>query len=793
MSRQLEGPIADLPLAEIITAWMPWWLFAPIAGTLVAVLVFLSTRDRRSAGPMPGIVLTSLRVTSALLFLVVLLDLTSVRRQEVEHPRELLVVLDTSRSMAIRDAVPSREAASDGLFRRVDRARELLRENIAQVESRFLVTQWTLGAALEELGDSGTSIEPDARVTDLSSPLLEEVLRRPKDAVAAIVLASDGNHNAAGDPLLTARTLGSLGVPVFTLGVGSESSPENVALLELFATGRYLAGDGVRLELHVAHPGYGGLTTNVSLRDGEELVGDFLITFPEDVSTSVWPLEVPMRKSGRRRLSARIDALPGEAASTDNEISTWVDIGAETIRALLVDGGPRWEFRYLESAWERDERIELVAQHAANAPDAEQLPDVPRDRAGLYGFDIIVLGDVSPDAFAPDFAELLVDFVEARGGALVLASGPRWQPRDWTSTALERVLPIELLEPRPAETLGARLARDGPRLRLTEEGLGDALTRLTSGDARNARLWNLLPPPRWFQPIAALRPGATRLVDVERGSREVLPAGDATPVLVRRLHGLGQVLWLGIDSTWRWRFRYGDLLYSRFWSQVARQGAAGGLPNDGSGAVLRTDRESYSGTETIRVSARLAPDSKGGESEGPESIDCVVSLTKAVRDGEDREHRIRLRRVPRSAGRYIGELPASEVLASFVGSRDRVESSDGSDDASLLCQLSLEGSGFRPPPALPFTIERQLPDEGLDLTQRATLLAEIAGLSGGRSLPGRHSPTADISWADVLPSGSRAELVTTRRRLLDYPLLLALLALLLLVGEQLLRKRLDLP
>jgi hypothetical protein len=52
------------------------------------------------------------------------------------------------------------------------------------------------------------------------------------------------------------------------------------------------------------------------------------------------------------------------------------------------------------------------------------------------------------------------------------------------------------------------------------------------------------------------------------------PAGSAstqqTPIIVRQAYGLGHVVWLGIDSTWRWRRRIGDEYHHRFWSQLCR-------------------------------------------------------------------------------------------------------------------------------------------------------------------------------------------------------------------------------
>ena len=44
-------------------------------------------------------------------------------------------------------------------------------------------------------------------------------------------------------------------------------------------------------------------------------------------------------------------------------------------------------------------------------------------------------------------------------------------------------------------------------------------------------------------------------------------------VIVHQNYGFGQVLWIGIDSTWRWRHRLGDQYHHRFWGQLGRWAA----------------------------------------------------------------------------------------------------------------------------------------------------------------------------------------------------------------------------
>jgi hypothetical protein len=63
------------------------------------------------------------------------------------------------------------------------------------------------------------------------------------------------------------------------------------------------------------------------------------------------------------------------------------------------------------------------------------------------------------------------------------------------------------------------------------------------------------------RPVPSAKPGAEE--EEQKLSRE-------QSLIVRQPYGRGQVLFVGLDSTWRWRYRIGDTYHHRFWGQVIR-------------------------------------------------------------------------------------------------------------------------------------------------------------------------------------------------------------------------------
>ena len=74
---------------------------------------------------------------------------------------------------------------------------------------------------------------------------------------------------------------------------------------------------------------------------------------------------------------------------------------------------------------------------------------------------------------------------------------------------------------------------------------------------------------------------------------------------MRQNFGFGKVVYVGIDSTWRWRFKKGDTYNHRFWSQVIRWAAS--------------DRALVAGNEFVRfalASRSIGPIRKSRSSRG---------------------------------------------------------------------------------------------------------------------------------------------------------------------------------
>ena len=137
--------------------------------------------------------------------------------------------MDSSRSMLAEDVSPTRlEAARDAATRFVDRAPDSLQIGFVGFSTSPHTTidptldHQTIANALAGLQADGGTASGDA----LLAALERLKLRRGKDggqAPAAIIMLSDGKTTAGSDPVDAAQASKQLGIPIFTVALGTTS------------------------------------------------------------------------------------------------------------------------------------------------------------------------------------------------------------------------------------------------------------------------------------------------------------------------------------------------------------------------------------------------------------------------------------------------------------------------------------------------------------------------------------------------------------------------------------------
>jgi hypothetical protein len=799
-------------ISEINTRNLPVPLLVFMLVVATVAVLYLYRKDLALVSPRTRQWLVGLRLAEVVLLILLLADPVRMARQTVIEKGVILLFADTSRSFALKDPYrpqAQREKEARALHLNPDDIRDTDRRSLVarafesgwldELSRDFRVFAYSLAEDLRPV--NSTSLEEGGQIelpaatesgTNLAQPLAREVaeaVQRTGGAVAGVVLFTDGNHHAEGDPRAAARRLALLGVPCIAIGVGALQKPPDLDLQALDATGKVFTGDDVEAQVTIAAAGLPQVELPLTVHEGGKVVKNFLATIPAGETVARLPISFPAGDPGRKKFTVSFPLQEGEVSPANNTRDLWLEVLSERARVLLLDGGPRWEERYLKSTWSRDENVELQSFLVVPPPERRLPASMPRSRGELFTQDLLVLGDVDPAVFSREERESLRDFVTVRGGTLVLLCGARSMPYRWAGTPLEEVLPVKLLEPAPSADLGATLAREKLPLTLTPTGEVSAMTRLIPGRERNLELWELLPQSRWLNPIAGLKPGAEVLVTLKPGAGD--PDDRATRLLAERgavfvthAFGAGQVLYAGIDSTWRWRFRLGDELHRRFWGQVVRWAVSDQLSGADEFVRLGTNALLYETGAPVTIKA-LVKNEDGTPCED-KFVDAVIEGTADGKKG-----RLRLEPVPRSEGRYRGEASLAEI-----GLRTPPPGTSGTatEYRVLLDVPALAGYNARADRAVVAFVVQAAPDpEERDVSCNVELLEDLASITGGEFLPfSRFREAINILKDPSRPDRSKEVERVTESSLWNHPLLVAVALLGFLAAEWILRKRRDL-
>ncbi len=573
-----------------------------------------------------------------------------------------------------------------------------------------------VSAAMDDAPELVTTPPPALLLdtTRLASPLTAASAGDSAAPLLGIVLLTDGRDADAASSIALARSLGQGGVPVFPVIVGSTERPKDLSILSVDTPLAVYRGDKPRVKVMISTSGFSGKSLEITLESttpGAEFPPQTRTILAADAAQLV-EFDLPAEALGERRYRLTLPEWSGETRTDNNRREFSLQVVDDRTRVLLVDGEPRWEFRYLEIALARDDRVDsqvvlfdqpflgLLADpfftRTWPAADRDGQADILTDR------DLAIIGDVSTDDVTEARWQSLDRFVSEQGGMLVLVAGRKSLPLGINSPALRSLLPVT--EPR-AVTAGGRIAADptsrGWTWSLTPEGEQQTCLQLAADAAANRAVWNLLPGAGWA--IAGTpKPGAT----VWAYGRQEGQA-EAVPLIVHQHYGLGQVVWLATDSTWRWRFRSADQFHHRFWGQLARYAAASKLSAGNELVQFGPLQPRYNLGDSVELQARWSakflqtpPDQRQAVAEIYRGTEKV---TEAPLIADPRRPLVSIAR--------LSSLPAGEYTARLVA----------------------PGMDLGPKPLeSPLTITAPPTAELAELSANLPLLQELANASGGK-------------------------------------------------------------
>jgi uncharacterized membrane protein len=559
----------------LLGAWPKWILVLLIIAAAVALAWLIRSRLAQAAPVMRGWrvwIIWGLQTLLAAVLLVLLWQ-PAITIAELKPQQNIIAVLvDDSRSMAISEDGSTRQAKAvnalqSGILANLNRSFQTRLYRVDDVPARI---------------DSLNELRPNAastRIGDSLKQLSEETSDLP---IGAVVLLSDGDDNAGGISADTISALRARHIPVHTVGFGRERAAHDVELDDAVIAPRALADSRIAAKVTFHQRGYAGSKINLTVRDVSagkaKILAARTITLGPDGNLQTETLLFDIGGAGAKTLQIAAVPLAGEENTANNTLTRVVNVGSDARRILYIEGEPRWEFKFIRQAEEDDRMVQIASMVRTSenkiyrqgiADPKELAAGFPARAEDLFAYQGLIIGSVEAGYFTPGQQELIHQFVDRRGGGLLLLGG-QFSLADggWNATHLTDLFPTTL--PTQAGTFHREAdPRNGAThttAELAPAGVDSIITRLVDDPAANAAKWKMLPYLMDYEDPGTPKPGAVRLADM------ITPEGRKLPLLITENFGRGRTAIMATGGSWRWQMSLplGDTAHDLFWQQLLR-------------------------------------------------------------------------------------------------------------------------------------------------------------------------------------------------------------------------------
>ena len=466
--------------------------------------------------------------------------------------------------------------------------------------------------------------------TDLTGALEFVANHVPAENLAGIIILSDGCHNTASSPDSIAKQLARQQVPICAIRIGGTKVPRDNAIMNVVYPTSIFLGEKLSIEVELQANDYKERELELELHSKQKIVASKKIFINTDRFKSKVKLQITPDKNGIFSYKVKLKELAGEATTKNNTWDISVAVTDDRTNVLLIDNHPRWEYRYLRNLFHgRDKSVQL--QHLLISPDSvegmatvvsvpasadrefgdDHATEFPLNKKEWSKFDVIILGDLSPDILTDELIETLSYCVKERGALLICIAGQLHMPHAFNSQKLQELLPIKYENTPGTEVPPYKIG-------ITAYGRHHTIMQQSESFSENTQIWQKFPPMYWRLPINGVKDEANivayaktiinkqdELFSVAQTLRSQKEQRAKDALIVVQKKGIGRVIMLNMDRTWRLRYGYGDNYHHQFWKQVINWGIGDKLRSGNDFVRLGTPEITYTNNDKITVMVKV--------------------------------------------------------------------------------------------------------------------------------------------------------------------------------------------
>jgi hypothetical protein len=380
-------------------------------------------------------------------------------------------------------------------------------------------------------------------------------------------------------------------VPVFSVGLGDTSTPEDtrIADVDYSAIVRAPSRNTIAVSLRYSG-GADSKRVELRLREGGQTLFEKDTLFTRDMDEIQVEIPVDFPEAGRRTFVVEAIAAGYDAELENNRRDVVVEAEKAGVRVLIVDLLPEWELHFLTEFLRNDQTFDfdLVSKFGGQASLADGRLESPGNFVDKLGeYDALVIASLTDEFMTSDVANAIKKFVRQDGqGLLVLPGHSSLFENSAAWARLSDILPVR---GKPPHRFNLQFTSVRPGAQAGTNPITSQLVPLLSQTD-----WQQRSPLLGYYPALVPKSGVEVLLETD---------SQRLPVFTYHAVGKGRVALLSVGPLWRWKFlAEGNTMYDEIISRLLDVLSRG---EDTERFVLFSKKNVYDSGEAPTVTAEL--------------------------------------------------------------------------------------------------------------------------------------------------------------------------------------------
>ncbi len=497
-------------------------------------------------------ILRIIRFITLGIILFLILDPVSRKEEKIIHPSNIIILIDKSMSMSIKDdnKKSSRLKSVKNFLKRDKFIKKELRDN-------FELQYYSFDKELNSIKPNQIrKLEPDGMFTGIISSIKRIQKESDFGNISGVLLFSDGIENLSLKVEDELSEFSRLNFPIIVYGIGGNYFERDIAITSAEIPEVFYKGEKSRINFNVRYKFLKEKGTKIKIYLDKKIIKEISYTPDKDDLSHLFEDELKFDKEGKFTLKIIASGDFAEENIRNNEITRNIVIRKPRKKIIYIEFNPTWDYTFMKRLLKVNKRVELTTylfnKKGKVIPEdgkAKNIEDIYK--LDFKSFDLIVLGNPTDGILKNTFFNKLKKAIRNHDLNLLLLIGAV----ESFPEELENILAFEIKSSPGLQAV---------KFFVSDEGKYHPVTRdLVSDNFRS------MPDLQTRTVLLNVKEGGVVLAQNLLGKDKT---GEYNPIWVENNYGNSKIITLAFSGYWQWQMlASGAGLELNFWNRTVER------------------------------------------------------------------------------------------------------------------------------------------------------------------------------------------------------------------------------